>query len=176
MLIKQQNDPIIVDVVSKLQEIYNELPLVHWSNNSIFDAIEQWKIEKGEYPSASDLDKKGLPCRSVIKQKLKIDPVIFLKQHFSRTLSMEHISPYYNKSKEEWLDEFIREYNRIEPMTYAEFEKKRNKSTPTARWIMNQFEIKTWNDLIMFSGVKPYKKKNNVKKRFFNVSNQSKLF
>lgn len=173
VLNKQQNEPIVRDIIPRLQEIYDELPLVHWSNASIFDAIEQWKIDNGEYPSTSDLNKRGLPSKSVIKQKTKQNPINFLKKNFPRASSREHISPYIQKSKEEWLDIFIQEYMRIQPKYYYEYENKRNKYTPTARWLMKQFKIHTWNDLLKYAGIN---KGNNIKNRTFNILNKSDLF
>ena len=158
ILNKQEQTQDIVDAISKISEVLSEMPLVHWSTDSIFDAIEQWKIEKGNYPSASDLDQKGLPCSSVIKQKFKIDPVVFLKKHFPKEHSMEHISPYYDKTKEEWIKIFINEYNRIKPVSYRQYESRRSKNIPMARWIMKKYKIKTWKTLLSFCGLKQYTK------------------
>ena len=60
------------ETVKLLQDIYDELPLVHWSDKSIRDTVEQFIVDNGRPPTVTDFKAKGMPPHPVFKQKYKI--------------------------------------------------------------------------------------------------------
>ena len=60
------------ETIALLQDIYDELPLIHWSDKSIHDTVKQFIIDNGRMPTATDFKRKGMPPHPVIKQKYKI--------------------------------------------------------------------------------------------------------
>ena len=42
------------EVIQLLQDIHDELPLIHWSDKSIRDTVEQFIVDNGRRPSATD--------------------------------------------------------------------------------------------------------------------------
>ena len=75
-------NPEYAEDIRILQEIYDELPLIHWSDSSIRDTVEQFILDNGRVPTASDFKKKGMPPHPVIKQKYKITLGEWLEKHY----------------------------------------------------------------------------------------------
>ena len=75
-------NPEYAEDIRILQEICDELPLIHWSDSSIRDTVEQFILDNGRVPTASDFKKKGMPPHPVIKQKYKITLGEWLEKHY----------------------------------------------------------------------------------------------
>lgn len=50
-----------IDITALLQDIYDELPLIHWTDKSIRDTVEQFIIDNIRVPTATDFKKKVCP-------------------------------------------------------------------------------------------------------------------
>lgn len=64
--------PEYAEEVRLLEEICDELPLIHWSDRSIRDTVEQFILDNGRPPTASDFKKAGMPPHTVIQSKYKM--------------------------------------------------------------------------------------------------------
>ena len=62
---KKENE----QTVKILREIYDELPIIHWTPNSVLDAFAQFIQENGRLPTRGDFD-DALPSRPTIKKYL----------------------------------------------------------------------------------------------------------
>lgn len=62
---KKENE----QTVKILREIYDELPIIHWTPNSVLDAFAQFIQENGRLPTRGDFD-ATLPSRPTIKKYL----------------------------------------------------------------------------------------------------------
>lgn len=82
------------EVANKLQEIMNDLPLTSWSENTIFDSLEQWIEDNGRTPTTTDLKQKGLPPHTVIKQKFNMTAKEFLTKYYKKPCNPK---PYRKK-------------------------------------------------------------------------------
>ena len=60
---------------------------------------------------------------------------------------------YSNKTKEEWVNIFVQQYNSIQPKSAKEYNTKRDKTTPTWNTIANYLNVVNWTDLIKATGV-----------------------
>lgn len=58
----------VSEVKLKLQELLDDLPVTKWNKQAILDAIEQYRQDRGRYPTLKELDNKGLPTRRIIEK------------------------------------------------------------------------------------------------------------
>ncbi|MBE6678793.1 MAG: hypothetical protein E7597_08380 [Ruminococcaceae bacterium] len=134
--------PEYAEDVRILQEISDELPINRWSDSSIRDAVEQFILDNGRVPTASDFKKRGMPPHTVIKQKYKTTLKEWLQTHYP-----VH-KPTYEERKEKYTQMFIEEYNRIKPKSQEAFN--RDKSPEIKGWqtVANYYRIKSWRKLL----------------------------
>lgn len=122
------------EAIALLQDIYDEMPLIHWSDKSIRDTVEQFIVDNGSIPTASDFRKKGMPPHPVIKNKYGITLAEWLRKNY----------PQPEKSiKVEMTDithDFIDTYNRITPKSAKDYDLRRPK------------EMKCWATIAQYNG------------------------
>lgn len=138
LLLQEGNE----EVVELLQDIYDELPLIHWSDKSIRDAVEQFIVDNQRVPTVSDFRKKGMPPHPVIKQKYKINLAEWLQQNYPRQ------KPSFEELKEKYTLEFLRDYDRIKPKSQEEFNRNRTQGTRGWQTIAYYHGIKSWRNLL----------------------------
>ena len=95
------------EIIEKLQDLLEELPIIHWSDKSIHDRVQQFAEDNGRNPTTSDFKKKGMPPHPVIKQKYGINLSDWLEQFYPTN------RPTPEQIRKEYTEEFIREYSRI---------------------------------------------------------------
>lgn len=130
------------EVIQLLQDIHDELPLIHWSDKSIRDTVEQFIVDNGRRPSATDFKRKGMPPHPVIKQKYKITLGEWLDQNYPIH------KPTYEELKEKYTKEFLEDYNRIKPKSQEEFNQNRTKGTRGWQTLAFYYNVKSWRNLI----------------------------
>ena len=52
-----------------LHKLSGELPFFSWSEDAIYDAVEQFILDHGQVPTTTDFKKRGLPPHTVIKRR-----------------------------------------------------------------------------------------------------------
>lgn len=125
-----------------LQEISDELPLIHWSDSSIRDTVEQFILDNGRVPTASDFKKKGMPPHPVIKQKYGITLGEWLKQNYATR------KPTQNERMDTYTKDFIEDYNRIKPRSQKEFNQNKCPWTKSWQTIAKYYRVKSWRGLL----------------------------
>lgn len=131
------------EVIQLLQDIHDELPLIHWSDKSIRDTVEQFILDNnGKIPSASDFKRKGMPPHPVIKQKYKITLSEWLEQNYPT------YKPTHEELKGKYTKEFLKDYNRIKPKSQEEFNRNRTKGTRGWQTVAAYYDVKSWRNLI----------------------------
>ena len=80
------------EAIALLQDIYDEMPLIHWSDKSIKDVVEQFIVDNGRVPTVSDFRKKGMPPHTVFKFRYGIT--------LSEWLSTNYPQPERNQENE----------------------------------------------------------------------------
>lgn len=135
-------DPAYIEISTRLQEIYDDLPLMHWNDKSIHDSVQQFIIDNGRTPTVSDFDHAGLPPHTVIKRRYGINLAEWLEANYptKRKSFDEKVSPYIRA--------FIDDYNRIQPKTQQEFELNRSKGVVCYQTIMKYCHVSSWAELI----------------------------
>ena len=79
--------PEYTEEVRLLEEIRRELPLIHWSDRSIHDTVEQFILDNGRPPTASDFKKAGMPPHTVIQSKYKMPLSRWLDENYPTIVS-----------------------------------------------------------------------------------------
>ncbi len=130
------------EIIEKLQDISEELPLIHWSDKSIRDRVEQFIEDEGRTPTVSDFRKKGMPPHPVFKQKYNMNLAEWLQQNYPTT------RPTAEEITNNYIQEFISEYQRIKPRSADEYETKRNKGVKSWQTVRSRCEQTSWRGLI----------------------------
>ena len=130
------------EAITLLQDIYDEMPLIHWSDKSIRDTVEQFIVDHGRTPTVSDFRKKGMPPHSVIKNKYGIT--------LAEWLGINYPQPE-KSTKEEMTDitnDFIATYHRIVPKSAKDYDLRRPKGMKCWATIAQHNGCTNWTSLL----------------------------
>ena len=130
------------EIIEKLQDISDELPLIHWSDKSIHDRVEQFIEDEGRTPTVSDFRKKGMPPHPVFKQKYNVNLAEWLNHNYPTT------RPTAEEITNAYIQDFISEYQRIKPRSANEYESKRNQGVKSWQTVRSRCEQTSWRGLI----------------------------
>lgn len=102
------------EVVDMLKLIANELPLVYWTEEVVFDAFDQFIIENGRAPFAKEVTKeKHLPSSTTIRKLFNMEIGAFIKKYYSeyqKEINRGCCNPKYI-DKDYWINYFKQHYN-----------------------------------------------------------------
>ena len=101
--------PENIDITRFLQDIHDELPLIHWTDKSIRDTVDQFIIDNGRVPTATDFKKKGMPPHPVFKQKYNLTLAEWLNENYPVTKITS------DELKLKHTENFKNDYERIKP-------------------------------------------------------------
>ena len=147
------------EAITLLQDIYDEIPLVHWSDKSVRDTVEQFIVDNGRAPTASDFKKKGMPPHTVFKQKYKITLGEWLQQNYPTP------APTFEELKAKYTKEFIDEYIRIKPTSEEDFNRRRKRNTKTWNTVAKYHNTKSWLILLHTLSLPSYNKRTKPQNR-----------
>ena len=140
------------EAVRKINEILEDMPFTGWSERTIFDTIDQFILDNGRTPTATDFKKKGLPPHPVIKLRFGVTLKEFLLKYYpSPKLCNSRI--YFYRTKEEWKTLFICDYIRIKPRSAEEYNNLRDEYLPSWATVAKMFGISKWLDWIKLCGL-----------------------
>ncbi|MCL2703166.1 MAG: hypothetical protein FWE91_06120 [Defluviitaleaceae bacterium] len=159
---------------AKIQEILDDMPFTKWSERTIMDTLDQFVLDNGRNPTATDFKVKGMPPHPVIKLRFGINLKEFLSKYYP-TIRHSKSQFYYTKTNDEWKDFFIAEYHNIKPTSSAGYDKNRPHSTPCWYTIATMYGVKGWYTWLNFCDLSPYINRREppqgkTKKVAFNVS------
>lgn len=149
--------PEYAEDIRILKEISDELPLIHWTDSSIRDAVEQFILDNGRIPTASDFRKKGMPPHPVIKQKYRITLSEWLGQNYP------NVKPTPLQLKETYTKDFIEDYNRIKPKSQKEFTQNKRPQTKGWQTVAQYYQVNSWRGLLKTLNLPIYSPKNEQK-------------
>jgi hypothetical protein len=130
------------EVVQKLAELRDDLPLVHWTDGSIRDTVEQFIHDHGRVPRAADFKKKGLPPHPVVKQKYKITVGEWLEQNYPV------VKPTFEEIKAKRTKAFLEDYYRIKPRSSEEFNRERTPGTFGWMSVARYYHTRSWRTFL----------------------------
>ena len=149
LLSKNQENQEICKV---LENLANELPLAHWTENSILDAVEQFFAENNKLPSSLDYLKVDyLPNRITIKNKLGLTMDEFYDKYYGN-IYYNNNSIYNHKDKSYWINIFKEQYEKHNCPGLNDFNKVRDEGTPSVVTYCKIAGVDTWNELLTYCG------------------------
>lgn len=156
------------EIILKLQEILDELPLVTWTSKSIIDSIEDYAIRHNNIlPNSKELTTYNkLPSNTVIYKIFGLTSINeFYQIYFSKYIhNKTPLSPYANRNKNYFLNTFKENYNEIKIKNNVKFvgqkmyDNNRKKGTPLVNTILRKFNNISYDDLLIICGYKKRKK------------------
>lgn len=138
------------EAIRILEELSSELPIIHWSDSSIRDCVEQFMVDYGRFPKATDFKRAGMPPHPVIANKYGMPVKKWLETNY----------PQHAPSREELIERytqaFIEDYYRIKPRSGDEFNAKRADKSRGWRSIAKYYHLGTWRNLVKHLGLPQY--------------------
>ena len=128
--------------IALLKDIYDEMPLIHWSDKSIKDAVEQFIIDNGRVPTVSNFREKGMPPHPVFKLRYGIT--------LSEWLSTNYPQPERNRENEkrEETDKFVAAYHDLLPKSAKFFDQHRPEGVKCWATIGKYYGCTNWKSLL----------------------------
>ena len=163
----QQQTKQICEIKEKINEILSELPITSWSKQTIFDTLDQFAIDNNRNPTVTDLKLKDMPSHPSIANRFKMSANDFLSLYYPKKCSSKIFS---SKTKEEWLELFIIDYEKIKPYSADEYNKNRGKNQPAWNTLAKMFDFKSWERLKSLAKVKTYNRHREVKENKINFN------
>lgn len=167
------NHPENDEIILKLQEILDELPLVAWTSKSIIDSIEDYAIRHNNIlPNSKKLTTYNrLPSNTVIYKIFGLTSINeFYEIYFSKYIHNKiPLSPYVNKDKNYFLNTFKENYKRIKIKNNIKYvgqkmyDENREKGTPLINTILRKLDYISYDDLLIICGYKKRKKEIETK-------------
>lgn len=143
------------DLVLVLENIKQALPLAHWTEASIFDAIDQYRLEHGKLPNLSDfIHKNNLPTKTVIRRVFGQRISDFLLKYYSSESPKKDREKKYLEDDRKLLEDFKLQYKVLQCTSCKDYDRRRKKDTPCSQTLLRRLNIKTWNELLNQSGIK----------------------
>ena len=134
--------PEYAEEVRLLEEISDELPLIHWSDRSIRDTVEQFILDNGRPPTASDFKKAGMPPHTVIQSKYKMPLSRWLDENYpTPKLSAEERKAEYTRA-------FREDYRRVRPRSQYEFNQRKRPETRSWQTVAAYHNTRSWRKLL----------------------------
>ncbi len=125
---------------------------IRWTEEKIFESFENWVKKNGRYPRVSDLHCPELPSPGTIKSVIKMSAGDFLVKYYPSEPERK-LHRYAGRTKEEWIADFIEQYNEIRPTSADEYDAKRKPGTPSHVTVARYAGLATWFELIEFTKV-----------------------
>ena len=134
--------PEYAEEVRLLREISQELPMIHWSDHSIRDTVEQFILDNGRPPTVTDFKKAGMPPHTVIQNKYKMPLRQWLTENYPTP------KPSAEELKAEYTQAFLEDYHRIKPRSQYEFNQYKRPKTRGWQTVAAYHNTRSWRNLL----------------------------
>jgi hypothetical protein len=124
-----------------------------WTKELVFKELNKWKQEHGRNPTVTNLVEPGMPKAITIQKLFDMRASAFLNIYYPSKKPRFKYTPYLSKSKDEWINDFVKQYNELKPRSSKDYNNRRDPATPTWNTIARYCGECTWNNLIKLSGV-----------------------
>ena len=146
------------ELKDKINEILDDIPFTGWSRRTIFDTVDQFIIDNGRVPTATDFKKKRLPPHTVIKLRFGVNLKEFLAQYYP-TQKLCDSKIYFGQTREYWQAFFIKEYHKNKPVSAEAYNDARQGGSPSWATVAKMFKVTKWLDWLNFCDIIPYANK-----------------
>lgn len=138
------------EAIRVLQELSNELPIIHWSDTTLRDTVDQFIADAGRMPIASDFKNPKMPPYRVFMCNYGLTPTEWLQTNYP-----EHY-PSQQEIEERYTKAFIEDYLRIKPRSAEDFNERRSDKSRGWRCVARYHHLGTWTNLIKHLGLPKY--------------------
>lgn len=142
--------PENTQAIERLEGILSDCKITgtYWTKEKVFEALNKWRDEHGRNPSVTNLSEPGMPPSSTIQRLFDMKGSAFLNIYYPRTTRAESKSKYTVKSEQEWIENFVEQFNKIKPSSASDYNAKREKGTPAWATIAKYLNLSTWHELL----------------------------
>lgn len=153
---------IAIDAIGKLDATYNNTEAIRlinnmkkkdsyikWTKEEVFNKLNEWQKEHNRNPTTTNLSEPNMPKGVTIQKLFDMKPSAFLNIYYPNKIIKANTSRYTLKTKEEWVNDFILQCNKIHPKSSRDYNTRRDDNTPTWNTIARYLKINTWNELII---------------------------
>lgn len=139
----EENKQAIIRLNNMKQDRY-----INWTKELVFQYLDNWAKEHGRNPTVTNLVEPNMPKATTIQRLFDMKSSAFLNIYYPNNEKKANTSIYSIKTKQEWIDNFIQQFNRIQPKSAKEYDVKREKNTPTWLTIARYLNVATWKELL----------------------------
>lgn len=127
---------------------------INWTREMVKERLDKWAAEHGRNPTVTNLAEPDMPKAVTIQRLFDMRASAFLNIYYpSGTSKRRNTSRYTVKTEEEWVEDFVRQFNEIKPCSAADYNAKRAEATPTWLTIARYLGLSTWGGLVLHTGV-----------------------
>lgn len=160
-------DGVDREIIVKLQEIEQELPLNRWTINSAIDAYRQYYIDNGELPALGEGTHKRLPSTTTLKRLFGSSSVYQLYDNYLPDIPYKKHSDfigyafYCKMNPNYFIDTFKTNYTTIQEelgidrVFATTYDTHRPANSPCTSTIQRALKCKTYTQLLGFAGFLP---------------------
>lgn len=147
--------PDLCKAILILKEMQNGMPGKIWTDDAIREAVERFMEEHGRLPKVKELDTvEYLPPHSVVARQYGMTAGKWLEENYPGPKG--NLSGRYKGLTPADLREmFISEYQRLQPISEEDFDRRRQKSVPCWHYTARQLGVGRWNELKVLCGLMP---------------------
>lgn len=128
---------------------------VHWTKEQVFNQLDKWRDKHNRNPTVTDLIEPDMPKAITIKKLFDMRASVFLNIYYPIQTPKKIITKYSYKTKQEWVDDFKVQYEKIKPCSAKDYDVRREASSPTWLTIARYLGVTTWQELIQLTNVNP---------------------
>lgn len=127
---------------------------IHWTREMVKDRLDKWAAEHGRNPTVTNLAEPDMPKAVTIQRLFDMKASAFLNIYYpSDTSKRRNTSKYTIKTEDEWVEDFVRQFNEIKPRSAKDYNAKRAEGTPTWLTVARYLGLSTWGELVLRTGV-----------------------
>ena len=138
------------EAIQVLVALSAELPIIHWSDATLRDTVDQFIADTGRMPAATDFKNPGMPPYRVFMCNYGLTPTEWLQANY----------PEHYPSQQELMDRhtkaFIEDYLRLKPKSADDFNERRSDKSRGWRSVARYHHLGTWTSLIRHLNLPKY--------------------
>ena len=135
--------------ITKLKNLKKQDRYIHWTKEMVFEVLDKWQEEHGLPPTTTILGEPDMPHLLTIQKLFNMKASAFLNLYYPREkYKTKQTSPFHLYDKEDWLQIFAEQYDKIKPSSCKEYNVLRDEKTPTWETIAKHLGYSTWTELI----------------------------
>lgn len=138
------------ETIQVLKDLSAELPIIHWSDATLRDTVDQFIADTGRIPAATDFKKPGMPPYRVFMCNYGLTPTQWLQANYP-----EHY-PTQDELKDQFTKAFFEDYLRLQPTSAEDFNQRRSDQSRGWRCVARYHHLGTWTSLIDHLGLPKY--------------------